>query len=467
MEASNTHLPMLVISADRPPELRGSGANQTMDQVELFGKAVRFFFDFPCPSTSFSAKAFASTLSYAVSKCFGSNAGPVHLNCMFREPLEPLSMVEMVFPKPALYSYPKQVLSFESQKQLLADCQEATNPILVIGELESKADQNAALRLAKSLDWPVFVDISSGIALQNIQNKVPFIEIVLEQHHVIPTPDLILQLGRGFTTKKYENWTRTISVKHIIIDSRDSRYDPGHSCSWRLQADLSYLEFLEDLRSPNISWIRKLQIQLHNISIPKQTVSEIAIAHQLPSWLPKDSHLFIGNSMPIRDCNNYSLLAENIVLACNRGVSGIDGIISTAAGWAVGSKKPGFLLIGDISFMHDMGTLFSLQATSVSLTIVLINNSGGGIFSFLPVSKEEDVFETHFATKHSFGLAPVAQAMGIHVQSISSMLELKIGLEQPKQGLSILEIRTDRGQNYREHQAIVQDVISQLKALDI
>jgi 2-succinyl-5-enolpyruvyl-6-hydroxy-3-cyclohexene-1-carboxylate synthase len=206
---------------------------------------------------------------------------------------------------------------------------------------------------------------------------------------------------------------------------------------------------------------------LKNISIPKQTVSEIAIAHQLPSWLPKDSQLFIGNSMPIRDCNNYSVFAENIVLACNRGVSGIDGIISTAAGWAVGNQKHSFLLVGDISFMHDIGVLFSLQATSASLTIVLINNSGGGIFSFLPVSKEEDVFETHFATKHSFNLAPIAQAMGIHVQSISSMMELKIGLEQPKKGLSILEVRTDREQNYREHQAIIQEVTSQLKALDI
>lgn len=467
MEASNTHVPMLLISADRPPELRGSGANQTMDQVKLFGKAVRFFFDFPCPSPDFSAKAFASTLSYGVSKCFGSDAGPVHFNCMFREPLEPIEQFTAIFPKPSVYSHPKQELSIEAQEQLLVYAQEATNPILIIGALESKADQCAALRLAKTLNWPVFVDISSGIALQNIQNKIPFVDVILEQNHVIPTPDLILQLGRGFTTKRYEHWTRTLNVSHIIIDSRSSRHDPGHSCTWRLQVDISSLLFLEQLQCPNLSWIRKLQIQLQRISIPMQEISEISIAHQLPSWLPNNSQLFIGNSMPIRDCNNYSLPAEKIVLACNRGVSGIDGIISTAAGWAIGGQKHSFLLIGDISFMHDIGVLFSLQAINVSLTIVLINNSGGGIFSFLPVSKEEDVFETHFATKHSFELAPVVQAMGIKVQSLESMTELKTALEQPIQGLSFLEIRTDREQNYREHQDIKRCIITQLKALDI
>lgn len=468
MEASNTHVPMLLISADRPPELRSSGANQTMDQVGLFGQNVRYFFDFPASDSFFTSKHLTSTISYGVSKCFGSSAGPVHFNCMFREPLEPIDIKEVTFPKPHIYSHPKQDISSAEKQQLTDIISEAKNPFLVIGAIESISERYKAYFLTTKLDWPVLVDVSSGLSFLDYKNKIPFTELLIKEHQYLPKPDLIVQLGKGLTTKHYENWVRTLDCKHIIIDYRDSRYDPGHSCTWRIQASFNSIDFFCDIAPPDLSWLRKLQKQAQNISISMENISEVSIAHYLPSWLPLGSQLFIGNSMPIRDLNNFALSARGLFSTSNRGVSGIDGIISSAAGWAIGNQKHCFLLIGDISFMHDIGVLFSIQALPISLTIILINNSGGGIFSFLPISqipKQKETFEKYFATSHSFKLAKVARAIGITTKTITSMEDLKFQVQNPSQGISLLEIFTDREKNIADHQNIKTLITKELRSL--
>ena len=465
LEASNTHVPMLLISADRPPELRNSGANQTMDQVKLFGENVRYFIDFPSPNHSFNPKHLASTISFGVSKCFGSNAGPVHFNCMFREPLEPFELEDKRFPKPHFYSHPKQTISKFEKEQLKTIASRAKRPLLVIGAIESLSERYKAYFLTTKLDWTVIVDVSSGLSFLDYKNKLPFTEILIKQNQYLPKPDLIIQLGKGLSTKQYENWVRELNCEHIIIDYRSSRHDPGHSCTRRIQASFDSIDFLCELEPPDLSWLRNIQKQLQNISFSEEFISEITIAHKLPSWLPLGSQLFIGNSMPIRDLNNFASPAKGLFSTSNRGVSGIDGIISSAAGWGVGNQKHTFLLIGDISFMHDIGVLFSLQALAISLTIILINNSGGGIFSFLPISKQKDIFETYFATSHQFRLWKIAEEMGISAKKISSLEELQKEVQNPEKGISFLEVFTNREQNIQEHQDIKASIIKELEEL--
>lgn len=474
MEATNSNTPFLLISADRPPELRHTNANQTMDQAHLFGQHVRFFFDFPCPEPNFSQKALASTLSLAVSKCFGVNSGPVHLNCMFREPLEPVSLPKTNYPLPPSFSKP--ILSFSTQEKnkLKQLCQSAKRPLLVIGQLET---ENAIVSaLVRQLGWPTIIDVSSGIQYSNYPHAIPFFEYLLQHNNIIPEPDLILHLGRGITTKRYELWLENFEGQQIIIHPYPTRYDPSHSSRWRISSHYSELAFLHDCQTdiaPSyFTWWKKYQQQtktlFHNFILQQTHCSEIQIAYFLPQWISHKAQLFIANSMPIRDCNNFVSDNTDLKTTCNRGVSGIDGIISSAAGWSVANQKPTVLLIGDLSTMHDIGSLFALKEISPHLIIITVNNGGGGIFSFLPISKQQDFFEPFFATAHQFQLQPIVSAFGIRAKTISTLIELKdeilLALETPN--LYFFEIETNRQQNKEEHQAWKEQFFSCISSLN-
>ena len=453
MEASTSYTPFLILSADRPPELRNTGANQTMDQQKLFGEHCRFFFDFPCPSAHFSANAIASTLSLAVSHATGANPGPVHLNCMFREPLEPVE-VNIPSPKPRMFHSNRSSLSLAVQENIRELLSKATSPLLVIGYIDNSTERKAAFELAESLNWPAFVDISSGIKLQKISNQISMMELLLQEKESLKRPDLILHLGGAVTTKHFARWTSSLNVDYILVHPYAYRQDPTHSVTHHLRTSFSELFFIAEFQhSDLLPYFSSLNRKLNDVPI-QNTLSEITVSRRIASFLPNNSILFIGNSMPIRDMNNFSYPENNIETFSNRGVSGIDGICSTAAGVSIARNSVTHLLIGDLSTMHDIGSLFALKTIDPKLRIIVINNSGGAIFSFLPISKESDIFEDYFATSHAFALAPIITAMGIPCRTIHSLDELESTLNEECTGLSILEIHTNRDSNTAEHQEI-------------
>ena len=453
VEASMSGVPMVVLSADRPGELRASGANQTIDQVNIFGGYARHALDLPPPDAHITgAVALTSVdaaLRYAMS---ASNPGPVHINCQLREPLAPVDAdvtpqlthaltaweasrlpYTLHCPAPAL---PAQ-LPFPPQDTFLQALAAAQRGVIVAGQLRSAAERVAVLRIAEQLGWPIAADVLSGLRAQRGHSAPP--AIVLHHMDTLLTdaslhahmrPDCILQIGTPFVSKRVSQFLRSCAsdgsgqqgtqVPWLLVSSRPQRRDEHHLLAAHLQMEAPALAaalaaapsetssvgptlFAQRLQALDRAAHSALQ---QTLRMPQHTggtgvsgqqqmqcdgITEPAAAVAVAAHLPAGHGLFVGNSMPIRDLDMYASLSGQCGLtspvACNRGASGIDGVVSCAAGFAAGLRRPATLLIGDVSFLHDGNGLLTLrnQQRDVPLTIVLINNSGGGIFHFLPI----------------------------------------------------------------------------------
>jgi 2-succinyl-5-enolpyruvyl-6-hydroxy-3-cyclohexene-1-carboxylate synthase len=471
IEANQSNIPLLIISADRPPELRKNGANQSIDQIKLFSDQVRFFFDFPCPSNEFNPKKLASTLSHSIAIAKNSS-GPVHLNCPFREPLEPISVPKQQFAR-VYETVTIDKVSVKATSKLKTLIENSKRGVLVLGEITSQENQRIAFQIAKTLNWPVFADISSGCRLKNISNQLFPVDTILKSDHLID-PDLVIQIGRGLTPKIYEQWISSLQCEHIIVNPYTQRQDPSHSCT--IHFPISFRSFLEIIDStdtnPNLllQYTTKLQesISILLAQSNNQNITEIELAKILPLLIPKNGQLFLSNSMPIRDVNRFAPDKYNVATAANRGASGIDGILSTAAGVAYGNNKPTLLLIGDLAAMHDIGSWLTIRNLNIDLVVVIVNNGGGGIFSLLPISNEKDIFEQYFATSHQNKLLPIIQEMGISSYQPTTIPMLKECVLKAFEhgGIHCIEVYTNRDQNKQLHITIseqIQDLIHEIK----
>ena len=455
VEANLANIPLLLMTADRPPELRSTNANQTIDQIKLFSDQVRFFFDIPCASEGYPTNAMQNTVCFAVSKTMGNNAGPVHLNWMFREPFDLTIQsidirTDFTLPTQGLLS-----LTRTQEQDVRTWLEQSTRGLVMVGEL-TNPDEIAYIQDALSnIGWPIIVDASSGLSLMDLPNKILAFEDVLRSPPTTFSPDLIVHVGNGLCTKRYELWLQTLDCPKLVFNSRPILSNPSASPVQRYQVHLQSLDWLCSLlkSSTLIEWVYK-----HNARVLKglqqtHTWNEVHVLQHCIDSLPDDAQLFIGNSMPIRDLNNYVLSKRVHPVASNRGASGIDGIPSTALGWLLANDASTLLVLGDLSLMHDWGVLFTLKNLSLTVpfVIVVINNSGGGIFGMLPVSKEEDVFDSHFATVHTHRLAPIANSMGISTYATESLTELDDALQKcwTEPTVHIIEATVDRSTTQR------------------
>ena len=486
IEASLSSTPMVVISGDRPPELRDTGANQTIDQNKIFQGYTRFFFDFPCPNTDLQVHFLQSTLSYAVWNCIGVHAGPIHLNCMFREPFSSSESTDhSFFYNVCTYSTPQIQISIEDTVKLLDICNKARKGLLVIGELSNPSDQEMAEKICNHINWPCVVDVGSGIRLRSIKRNILSFETFFKtQRHI---PDLILHLGKGISSKSYEDWIKQHGIHQIVIDKNPIRIDPSNSCQWRIFAEIQHMHTLQRIQSTSYlfgivaAYNQKVLETLDSIIEEANSISEIQLAQNIGNLLPSSAKLFVGNSMPIRDLNNFAIPLQPIETACNRGASGIDGIIATAFGWSLVDRNPTAVLLGDVSSIHDWSSVFSIASLyhatkngstaqyKHSFVIIVINNSGGSIFSMLPISKEmpPEQFGRLFTTQHAHTFTNIAQSMGITALQVSTMdtLEQAITSSFEKQGLSLIEVMSNREKNVLDHQQIHQILLPFLEQL--
>lgn len=460
MEASNDRIPLILLTADRPPELRHCGANQTCDQVKLFANFSRLQVDLPCPDPSLIENYLPAILAHAAALSLHPLPGPVQINCMFREPLFALSIPPLSHPRTIHYSFPETTVPKLEVLKWAERINGIKEGIILCGsDIIDYSEEVCAL--AEKLQWPIFADILSPVrAKGDYPHLITHFDLILKAELKCKC-QAVIQFGNRFVSKTLVQWIEKQSLDfYLHISEHSEPQDPFYFQTHRLkgcpkQWCQSILENLpcQMATSKWQEWNQKCEEGLGDFFSSQEVVNEPGIFHELSFLLNESWALFIGNSMPIRDANQF-FNCNRVSLFANRGVSGIDGNIATAVGIAQGCQKPTLAVIGDLTFLHDLNSLAQLKNAMYPIVILVINNRGGGIFSFLPISKRSEAFENYVASAHEFDLAPAAHLFEIPYAQIESLNQLSIHLKTPR--TCILEITTERAENQLFHEHLQQ-----------
>jgi len=489
VEASLDRVPLLILSGDRPPELQDTAANQTMDQVKFFGDYVRWSVTVPCPDKEIAPTVLLTTVDQAVHRSGGAAQGPVHINCMFREPLAPTDqgqdfgsyleiLGEWLKGKRAYTRYHRTLGPSDEPvlDEFAASAHEHENGLLVAGHLAQGADRELMAKLAERLNWPLLPDITSGLRLGGGGPAiVPHYDALLgcpafrKEHR----PDIVLHVGGRITSKRLLDYLEQPRPRHyVVVEDYAGRQDPIHATTLRLDIPVSAFgrQLLPLLsQRPESSWLSSWQVASNSVSRRMKAffAGSSQLTEPLVAWLV--SHridpggaLFLASSMPVRDMDAFAdCQRESLPVEANRGASGIDGTIASAAGFARGLERRVTLLIGDLAFLHDINSLGLLRSPDVSMVIVLLNNNGGGIFSFLPIAEHGDVFESHFGTPHGMSFEAAAALFGLDYTCPDSVRSFVDQYERARctSGSTLIEVRTDRRENLRVHRLLQESVL--------
>lgn len=493
-EASLSATPLIILSADRPPELQGCGANQTMKQDGLFANFSLFNETLPCPDPMVSPQYVLERVGMLVSAAgFRGSGGPVHLNCMYREPLAPM-VIQNSFPSHYMDSVsdwetsgtsftemkaPVFKLSQGQIESITKKLTEAQRGLLLIGPLYNEEDKTAVMELAAHLRWPIFADIAS-----NCRSHPPdhtFInryDTLLRSEHfrACCSPDLILHVGDVFVSKRLYEHLGGIEPEYIQLISRKDVRDPIHRVTTAhhvnivaacqqivtsLKNGTKRSELLETFQKGDQIASQEILDYLEN----EDNLSELSAASIVNSVCPKHHTLFIGNSMPIRDMDMLVNHCNAAWIGVNRGVSGIDGNIATAAGMAWASNTRTIAYIGDMTALHDINSLALLTKTSTPVVVVIVNNKGGGIFSFLPIARNTELLDTYFTNPHDFQFDKAAAFFGLPYYRATSCTELQESLHQSLHAgtSAVIEVAVDREVNMKAHAELAAAVTDRLQ----
>ncbi|CAI0431018.1 unnamed protein product [Linum tenue] len=488
VEASQDFVPLLLLTADRPPELQDTGANQTINQVNHFGSFVRFFFNLPVPSDTIPARMVLTVLDSAVNWATSPPYGPVHINCPFREPLDDspekwtLSCLTGLdnwmckgepFTRYIKFQHSCSTTNHATLTEVIETIQGAKRGLLLICALDTEDEIWNALLLAKHLNWPVVADILSGLRLRKVLTTCPEIQgnVVFLDHldHVLLSDyvkrwiqfEVIVQIGTRITSKRISQMLEECyPYSYILVDNHPCRHDPSHLVSHRIQC--SVLQFVDalmqvqfPLATPNFcSYLQALNKTvawdiLFQISA-EPSLTEPHVAYAISEILGAEFALFVGNSMAIRDSDMYGhswkdqthmtadmlsssgLPCLGIRVSGNRGASGIDGLFSTASGFAAGCNRRVLCVIGDVSFLHDTNGLAMLNRRMFRkpMTVVVINNHGGAIFGLLPIADRTSpaVLSQYFYTSHNISIEKLCLAHSVRHFHVKTKAELRDAL---------------------------------------
>ncbi len=510
IEASQSEIPMLVLTADRPAELRHSGANQTIDQVKLYGDYARWFVEVPAPEANPSSHLLAALRTIAdraVAAALGLNgtAGPVHLNFPFRKPLEPTPVPDdmspawrsaRVFAKhphkqadPALDGRPNGAAfvhiqaggsppSPEQIDRLAEQIQSTQHGLIVCGPRCPGRDFSAAVaQLADAAGFPILADPLSGVRF-GLQAANPLVlggyETFLASascRENLPLPKLVLRFGDLPTSAALDSYLAALpaQTEQIAIGASGRWADDMFVLSDVIHADS--LEVCHQLagrlaRQPDngfiASWLRAEAATWQAVTEFRQGDGfEGAALAEIVEHLPDGLQLYVGNSLSVRHLDQFARpRPAGLRVFANRGASGIDGTISSALGAAAASDQPLVLVTGDLSFYHDLNGLLAFKRCAVRATIVLIHNDGGGIFQRLPAAQFDPPFTELILTPHGLDFAPAMQTFGLEyhllngIKALGAALSESIGAVQPR----VLAIHTDSAYGEQIRKEIIQHV---------
>jgi len=474
-EASHARVPLVVLTADRPPELRAWGAAQTMEQRTLYAAFTRWSEEAPCPSEG-AGPGYARALARrAVCEATGPAPGPVHLNLPFREPLVPASIGDAVAtPRAATPSIaPVLQEARDTSGRLAAELRAIARGVLVFGPDDGDPSlAESVQRLAIALGWPVIADPASGLrsgtALEG--SLAHSADLFLRDADTASAlrPDLVVRFGGLPTSKAVNQWLARHAAADIwLVDPAAGFRDPQHRATRMLRA--SSRQFCElvaagagEFRAEGREWLGRWR---HADRVTRAAVEAVLasdarlltpqLARVLWSSLPDGAILYAANSMAIREVDAFTgpRGGELRVLA-NRGVNGIDGQVSAALGAAAGSRRPTVLWCGDLTLLHDVSGLLAGRLHDVDLTIVVSNDDGGGIFEYLPVAQTvpRPVFESMFAVPHGLDLSALASGLGWDAVRATSAGSVVQALSRALQGgRHVIEVPVDRTANTAFH----------------
>ena len=498
IESAIDNVPMIILSADRPPELRQTGANQTIHQVGLYGDYPQWQFDLPCPTAEIDPKFVLTTIDLAVSRSQQSSGGVVHLNCMFREPLAPTdapvdipsSLVQWHQSQAPYTRYVRKLtIPAELEIQPLINIIEHTNRgVLVVGQLKSSVEIEAVSRLAAQLNWAVLADIQSGLRLSdNLPNLIHYFDLLLltDRSALLSEIDTVIQIGTRIVSARWLKWLETHPPANYVAIMNDAeRHDPSHLVSLRLESDLVAIcdslakrlrqRLAQDLAPlPTSTWAQELRSASDTIGVwvdkflKTPHLTEPSIARTISQLISAQHGLWVANSMPIRDLDMHGVSdGGDTRIGANRGASGIEGTIAAATGFAAGLQAPVTAIIGDLSSLHDLNSLELLRRNSQQVIVVIVNNDGGGIFSFLPIAKSNQVFDTYFGTPHGLDFSYAAAMFGIDYYHPLDRLEFTQCYIQAlaNSRSTIIEVTTDRAENWQFHQDLQVYIQQQLQS---
>lgn len=474
IEANYAHVPMLVCTADRPPELQGVGAPQTINQTNLYGNFVRKFTDVGVADDTKASK-WRTVARDAFSATVGVNRGPCHVNFPFREPL--VGVAEAL---PAADSHSPVRMSADvataSERKKLSLALRAERGLIIAG---NGIDQSRfILDLAAKLNWPVFADPRSNcrVAPESSHGAtiVTCADVMMRHQPTAESlkPTVVIRVGDPPVSKVVNQWLARCGAEQIAVTQQPTLIDPDKIVTTHIVGSFNEL-FMEMSRGtqvkPESEWIsewklreRKARTALDSQFSNSNQLTEPLSAVTVSESLEPGSNLVVSSSMPVRDLEWFAPARDGVRVFSNRGVNGIDGVVSTAVGVALSSRAPTALLIGDIAMLHDSNGLLNLIRRDVQMKIIVVDNEGGGIFSFLPQAEslEGSQFEQLFGTPHSVDFESLAKTHSIPFAWATTSEELQ--RELGNAGTSIIGVRTDRKVNVADHNALYAAVAEAL-----
>jgi 2-succinyl-5-enolpyruvyl-6-hydroxy-3-cyclohexene-1-carboxylate synthase len=473
IEAKESGVPLIVITADRPPEMRECASGQTIDQQKMFGAHVTWYHELAVPEAKMERLRYLrQTIVHACERAQGAAAGPVHINAPFRDPLPPLenetakalvgeigpdffAHIEPALPELATHSF--RLPPMGGRGLIVAGAYAA---------VDAEAYVAALTRLATTLGWPVLVDVLSPArhyALPGVQ-RISAYDMILRNERAARelTPSTVLCLGGWPTSKVLRSWLEQAQVKTLLVSPGQANRDALHGrtrhlmvpaetlCAERAgEADIAYAQLWTSAEG-------EARAKLDACLEKSADFFEPKAAWLLARHLPQATPLMVANSMPVRDLEYvWPPTDRRTQVYFSRGANGIDGTLSTAIGIAHGNEKPAVLLTGDLALLHDSNGFLLRPKLRGSLTIILINNEGGGIFEHLPVAQFNPPFEEFFATPQQVDFAALCATHSVAhvlVRDWPHFTELISTL--PASGIRVLEVRTDRKRDASARKAL-------------
>jgi 2-succinyl-5-enolpyruvyl-6-hydroxy-3-cyclohexene-1-carboxylate synthase len=509
VEAHEARVPLLLLTADRPPELRQNGAGQAIDQLKLFGSAAKWFFEIGTHDASVERLRWIRSLACrAYWTALEGRPGVVHLNFPLREPLveeEPLpgDPTGRGDGEPRVRRFQRRLPASEDTATLRGLIAGSTRGVVVAGRSERVASGErppvgrAVAAFCSVLGWPLLADPLSG-ARRGVAAVAHYDALLRDDAFAASVrPDLVLRVGDLPVSKPLRAWLAGLAdTRQIALDPEGSWQDPASVLSDSLALDPASV--LSELRDSGLTaeedWLAgwrsadELAAEAILATLTDGRLSEPLVAAELGVLLPETATLFVASSMPVRDIESFwPVRSDPPRVLCNRGASGIDGTVSCAFGAAAEGSSPVVLLIGDVALAHDIGGLLAATRLDLQLTIVLLDNGGGGIFDFLPISRARmaraetphddaphtgaggdgerpDIYTRHVATPTGLDFAGAAALYGLSHERIGDVRAFRAALEQAlaRDGSSILEVQGERTANVELHQRVSDAVLDAL-----